>query len=397
MTATLGMELARRRPEATVVLACGAERVGPLVAGAPANLAVLTLPVVRQGRLYVGLPGPRTAGGAGTVRSGRGGSLWTIRADILDAALAAVAPDLVYVDHAPTGIAGELLRSLRGWRGAARRPRLALGLLDVLDTPEGVAKTWARNDASAALGRDYDAVLLFGDRRVFDPVVEYGFSPAAAAKCRWCGYLTAPPPAIDRAANRARVGGTARPFVVVTTGGGADGAAIHRAAIEALRGGLLPDVVMLLVTGPLLPAGDGAELLRATEGLPGITLRPFVEDLPAVLAAADAVVAMAGYNTVAELLAAGRRPILIPRVRPMAEQLVRAQRLAGLDSAVLLHPDDLSPARLAAAIRSELAREVSPAHELALDGLTAGADALEELLATRAGDGRGSFAPRQGS
>jgi predicted glycosyltransferase len=39
---------------------------------------------------------------------------------------------------------------------------------------------------------------------------------------------------------------------------------------------------------------------------------------------------MAGYNSTLEALAAGRRPILVPRRSPRREQAIRAGRLAAL-------------------------------------------------------------------
>jgi predicted glycosyltransferase len=97
-------------------------------------------------------------------------------------------------------------------------------------------------------------------------------------------------------------------------------------------------------------------------------LRELVADLPGHMAAADLVVSMAGYNTVAEVLALRRPALLVPRTwrygehgrgvdaEVDAEQLLRAQALEKAGLADLLHPRDLDPEVLAARIEAALAR-----------------------------------------
>jgi predicted glycosyltransferase len=49
-----------------------------------------------------------------------------------------------------------------------------------------------------------------------------------------------------------------------------------------------------------------------------------------LFARATGVVQMAGYNTTVEALAAGVRPVLVPRRNPRREQAIRASRLTAL-------------------------------------------------------------------
>ena len=51
------------------------------------------------------------------------------------------------------------------------------------------------------------------------------------------------------------------------------------------------------------------------------------------------VVAMAGYNTFCEILSLDKRAILVPRVRPRREQVMRAMRAAELELVRTLDPD----------------------------------------------------------
>lgn len=86
----------------------------------------------------------------------------------------------------------------------------------------------------------------------------------------------------------------------------------------------------------------------------------FVVECERLIAGADAVVSMGGYNTVCEVLAAGTRAVVVPRVRPRAEQLVRAERLAQRGLIDMIHPDDLAPEGIGAWLASGRARSVLP-------------------------------------
>lgn len=55
---------------------------------------------------------------------------------------------------------------------------------------------------------------------------------------------------------------------------------------------------------------------------------------------------MGGYNSVCEVLSLGRPALIVPRVRPRAEQVIRAERLAAQGLIGMLHPDELSPGAL---------------------------------------------------
>jgi hypothetical protein len=55
---------------------------------------------------------------------------------------------------------------------------------------------------------------------------------------------------------------------------------------------------------------------------------------------------MGGYNTVSEVLSFEKPALIVPRIRPRTEQLVRAERLKELGVLDLLPPGHLSPAAL---------------------------------------------------
>jgi predicted glycosyltransferase len=78
-----------------------------------------------------------------------------------------------------------------------------------------------------------------------------------------------------------------------------------------------------------------------------VSVIQMVDDLPSYLAAADAVVCMGGYNTTCEVLALAAPAVIIPRVQPRQEQLMRAERLGARGLLRWVHPTSLSPRTLA--------------------------------------------------
>ncbi len=266
--------------------------------------------------------------------------LAALRASMLRAALEEFDPDLLIVDKVPRGALGELEPALRMLRRRGRA-RLVLGLRDILDRPEAVAAEWRREGTLDTLRRYYDAIWVYGDSRIADPVREYGLPFDLAARVRFTGYLDP----------RGRLGGPETlthghllpegPFALCVVGGGEDGAAL----VEAFADAAPPaGWARVIVTGPFLPDAAVYRLARRAEQDLGLQVLRFVEEPGRLLERAARVVAMGGYNTVAEILAYGKHALVVPRVRPRAEQLIRASRLARLGFLDLLHPDHLSAA-----------------------------------------------------
>ena len=85
---------------------------------------------------------------------------------------------------------------------------------------------------------------------------------------------------------------------------------------------------------------------------------------------AEAVVSMGGYNTVCEVLAEDVPALVVPRVRPRQEQLVRAERLQDLGLVDTVHPDDVTPEQLGAWLTAAVTSSSTRDHDaVALDGL----------------------------
>lgn len=292
------------------------------------------------------------------------------RRDQLLAAFCDFAPDVLVTEAFPFGrrqMRFELLPLLAAAGALARRPLVAASIRDILQEmrPERQAET------VSLVEQHYDLVLVHGDPSVIR--LEDTFPPAAhwGERVAYTGLVGPPRPAPGSTA------GTEAPAetfdVIVSVGGGAVGARLVEAALAARPLTRAKAARWLVLTGPngeRGPAPDAA-----------VTLRPFAADLPALLARAQLSVCQAGYNTVADLLAAGCRAVLVPfAAGGETEQTRRADSLARSGRAVALPEADLTPQALAAAV--DRALEAGPfAPQSGLDGAARCRDILVRALA----------------
>ena len=305
-----------------------------------------------------------------------------LRSDILLSAARHFRPDVLVVDHVPDGLRGEAVRTLRHLRSAGAR--LVLGLRDVLDERDVVRRAWQQAGVYGLLDEVYDRILVYGSRDVCDVVTEYGFSRAAAAKTRFVGYLRA---SIRRGREDvlAELGLHTGKLVLVTAGGGGDGERLLETMLDGLREREGPlEFDCLLVAGPLMSAAERTRLARRVPADSRVRLVTAVDELADYVAAADAVVSMGGYNTTREILSFGRPAVIVPRVEPRKEQLIRASALARHGLVRCIHPAVLTPERLLRAVDELLAQDPPPPSTLSLDGLDSVAVELESLFSERA-------------
>jgi predicted glycosyltransferase len=158
------------------------------------------------------------------------------------------------------------------------------------------------------------------------------------------------------------------------------------------RGPGLPGVHSLMVAGPELPVEQRQSLAMRVAPFSDVTLVEFVDDMIGYMGAADAVVSMAGYNTVCEILSTRTPAVVVPRVRPVAEQWIRAQRMGQLGLFDVIHPDVLSPEDLLGSVRRQLGLAAAPPIQapLAAGSLFRASDWISSLMpppATPAGVG----------
>ena len=306
-----------------------------------------------------------------------------LRANLIRSTIADFAPDLILVDKKPFGVEDELAGALGDTHPEGPRPRRVLLLRDILDSPQATQHVWRKNGCFEAIEAYYDEVLVLGSPEVFDLRQEYAFPPFAAAKVRYCGYIAREPGRSPRVMVRGQLQvDEPQPLVLVTPGGGEDG---HALVLNYLQGlAALPSAQRPrshIVCGPEMAEAQRHQLEQAAAALPQASLQTFSDDMMSLMAAADLVVSMGGYNTVCELLSLRRRAVVVPRTIPGQEQLIRAERLAALGLLRLRHPDSLSPAALMADVLAELKAMANGQPQHHLKGMNGLARCSAALLA----------------
>jgi predicted glycosyltransferase len=303
-----------------------------------------------------------------------------LRARVIGAAVEAFEPDVLIVDKVPRGVGGELDRTLKDLR-AGGRTRCLLGLRDILDDPDSVRREWWDTGAGRFIDEHYDGIWVYGDPAVYDPVNEYDFPAALAAKVTYTGYLdrqvSSPGSGADDPAVAPDLGLAPGPLALCMVGGGEDGA---RLAEAFARAELTPEVGGVIVAGPYMPAPARRRLHDLAAGNPRLRVLEFLTEPEPLLARADRVVTMGGYNTVCEVLSSEKRALIVPRVEPRGEQLIRAERLRDLGLIDMLRPDELTPGRLAEWLARAPGAPTRARDRIDLGGLARLPHLLDELL-----------------
>ena len=359
---TLGVATAyaKLRPQDSLLLVTGSLRTGAFAL--PDNLDYVKLPAMPKRDLYATLP--PTDGYTGSHNS-----TIRFRTALALATVQAFDPHLVVIDHAPAGLFRELAPSIDWMRRREPAPSLALLMRDITFGPEQTRSIWTNEGVYPLLDEAYDRILVYGDRRIFDPIVAYGMSELAASCTRFCGYLAPSPPRRSPAQVRDEVGAGTLPLIAVSVGGGGDGCVFLRTYLAGLRDCSRAPVLSYVATGPLLPEQDRDEIFAMTDLLPNVRVVEFDPDFAAVVRAADAVVCMGGYNSIVESVYFGKRPVVMPRVPGSEEQVLRAEGFARLGLATVVAPDPLDGSALWNAIDRELNRAGDPGPTVSFDGL----------------------------
>jgi predicted glycosyltransferase len=304
-----------------------------------------------------------------------------LRSALLVSALTSFRPDLFIVDKVPYGAFDELKPALQMLRTNGET-RCVLGLRDILDDPNTTQREWRASDSDTAIRRYYDEIWVYGDPTVYNLAGEYTLADDIAAKIRYTGYLNR----FQRAsANNAEataqlhnlVGN--RRLALCAVGGGQDGYPIAHAFAQAA---LPTDTLGIVLAGPFMPEEQRTTLHRIADQRSSLQVVDFAADPAAMLQRADAVVAMAGYNTTCEILATQKRALLVPRVQPRLEQWIRAERLNQLGLLDLVHPAALTPGHVADWLAQGAAVQPPQTAGIDLDGLARLPQLAAELVAT---------------
>tara|TARA_R110002110_G_scaffold147601_3_gene338187 strand:+ start:1992 stop:3197 length:1206 start_codon:yes stop_codon:yes gene_type:complete len=288
-----------------------------------------------------------------------------LRAGLIQTSVEQYQPDLLIVDKEPTGFRGELLPTLEWLRAKGGTP-CVLGLRDVLDEPDVLATEWARKGAIKATEKYYDEIWVYGAHDIYDPTKGLPLSAQARARMHWTGYLRRTVTDASEVPDR--------PYILITPGGGGDGAAMVSLVLEAYENdaSLGPDAV--LVYGPFLSGEVRAAFDARVAKLGGrVTATGFDSRIEALFVGAEGVICMGGYNTFCEVLSFDKPAVIVPRTKPRLEQWIRASRAEqrGLVRMLDETRDEMTAASMIAAIRA-LPQQGKPSQAGAsglLDGL----------------------------
>jgi predicted glycosyltransferase len=162
-------------------------------------------------------------------------------------------------------------------------------------------------------------------------------------------------------------------YILVTTGGGGDGADLVEDVLSAYEHDESLTHKALIVLGPYMPGEQRAALMLRGRKIKHIKMIEFDTRMEELIASSKAVVSMGGYNTYCEILSFDRPALIVPRTTPREEQLIRAKRAAELGMIQMLMPEEAGdPQRMAQALKS-LPDQPPPSqapHGMLLEGLT---------------------------
>jgi predicted glycosyltransferase len=275
-------------------------------------------------------------------------------------------PSILITEQFPFGrtqLRFELLPLVEAARALRPRPLIVCSVRDVVRRSASAQRVEETVRTLAV----YDLVLIHADPRL----VAFGETFAAwdriASRACYTGYVAA--------TGRAPESGSAgREEVVVSIGGGAVGAPLLKAAIEARTRGVLADRRWRLLVGANLSPAERDALPPSD----GIVIEPARPDFTHLLRNATLSISQAGYNTVVETLCYADRAVLVPFSSDReTEQSDRARLMAGHGLVTVVPGETLSGASLADGIGRAMAgrsiRTFPPCD-------TRGAEATVELL-----------------
>ena len=303
-----------------------------------------------------------------------------LRRKILYTSISTFDPNVLIVDGVPWGAVNELDLTLEHLHQKGNTTCI-LGMRDVWDEPSVISREWNQRRNNEAIKRYYSQIWIYGDSGVYNAVQEYGLPPDIASKVVYTGYLNSTTRLDSKLKYEKQSAGVGlslpnAPFVLCIMGGGQDGIKLAEAFINAE---LPTGSNAIVVTGPHMDSDISERLHRQTEGNRRITVVDFLVEPTQLMQYADCVVSMGGYNTICEIMSFGKRALVVPRVIPRKEQLIRAQRMHELGIIDVLHPDDLAPMAITRWLQNNMGKPVIKV-QTRMDGLTQATQLMESLV-----------------
>jgi predicted glycosyltransferase len=260
-------------------------------------------------------------------------------------------PDIFIVDKEPLGLKGEVEDTLQYLK--ARGTTLVLGMRDVMDAPHLLDAEWKKSNMLDKIDQYYDRVWVYGPPDFYDPLLGLDVPPGVRRKMDFVGFLQRSVPQQGRKSEHV----PDEDYILVTTGGGGDGADLVRDIVNAYEQDHSLQYKTLIVLGPYMPARERTDLVERASKISCLEVIEFDKRMEELIDGATAVVAMGGYNTYCEILSFDKPALIIPRTRPREEQLIRAQRASELGLIDMLLPEEsVDPMKLSAALKKLVTR-----------------------------------------
>ncbi|MEM6388196.1 MAG: glycosyltransferase, partial [Pseudomonadota bacterium] len=242
-------------------------------------------------------------------------------------------PDMFIVDKEPMGLKGEIEDTLRQVR--KRGCKTVLGLRDVMDAPHLLEEEWRKKEVMEKIAALYDDIWIYGPADFYNPLTGLDVPQAVTQRLGYTGFLQRDMPATEKAMPVEIAPGT----ILVTAGGGGDGADIMSMVLAACEYDATLTTPMLLVCGPFMAAEQRDAIHARAAKFAHLEVLDFDNTMEAILERVSAVVGMCGYNTYCEILSFDKPTLFVPRTHPRQEQLIRATRSAELGLTQVIDAD----------------------------------------------------------
>ena len=284
-------------------------------------------------------------------------------------------PVAVLIELFPFGrkkFANEILPLLQAARSRETRALVVCSLRDILVNQR--PKQAEHDDRAAAWANEFfDVVLVHSDPSFARFEESFRSSVPLQVPVKYTGFVVPAAALVTPKESKVK-------RIVVSAGGGIVGEPLLRTAIEAIDYFQdYPDIEMKVIAGPFLSEQAWRELRELARGKTRLRFVRQVGDLCGELCGAAVSISQAGYNTCLDVLRAQVPAILVPFAREGEdEQRRRALRLQDLGVAKVLEQAELTPARLAAAIRQSMNSEVATP-SLDLNGAENAAALIESM------------------
>jgi len=258
-------------------------------------------------------------------------------------------PDVFLTDKEPLGLQGEVAPTLEMLK--SRGTRLVLGLRDVMDDPGRLSEEWERKSAVPALRDLYDDIWVYGLPEICNPLDGVGVPEPVIKKLHYTGYLRRTSGQLSQAMTE-RISHLDQPYILVTPGGGGDGASLVDWVLRAYEHEPTLEHSAVIVLGPFMSKDLQTEFKQRALHIGKVDIITFDANLENLYAGAIGVIAMGGYNTFCEILSFDMPGLIVPRTVPRLEQYIRASRAQELGLVKMLLDDGKrDPAVMASAIR----------------------------------------------